>query len=303
VEAPRLNRSLWLQAAATRYPPLEGPLDVDVAVVGGGITGVTAAYLLKQEGRSVALLEQNRIGYGATGYTTAKLTVGHSVVYADLIESFDEETARLYARSNGEAIEQVARLVEELQIDCDFERASNYVYAESQQSRAEIEREAEAARRAGIEAELTTETDLPYEVAAAVRVDRQAQFHPWKYIAALAERVDGDGSRVAELTRVTHVRSGDPCVVETANGVVRARHVVVATQLPFLDRGLYFAKAHPTKSYAIAATVDDAPRGMYISVDQPTRSSSQAVTFRLMLWRPRSSTRRRPWPPGSPCRA
>ena len=216
----------------------------------------------------------NRIGYGATGYTTAKLAVGHSLVYAALTESYDVETASRYARSNQEAIEQVARIVSELSIECDFERASNYVYTELRESVARIEREVEAARAAGVEAELTTDTDLPYPIAGAVKVAGQAQFHPWKYLAGLARAVDGDGSHVFESTRATRVRSGSPCVVETAHARVRAGHVIVATQLPFLDRGLFFAKAHPTTSYAIAAAVDEgsAPRGMYISVDQPTRS-------------------------------
>lgn len=216
--------------------------------------------------------ESARVGYGATGYTTAKLTVGHNVVFSHLIDSFGEGTARRYARSNQEAIERVAALVREHAIDCDFERTSNYVYTEAAGRVRELEREAEAARRAGVAAELTAETDLPYDVLAAVRVDDQAQFHPWKYVSSLARLVDGDGSHVFELSRATSVRTGEPCVVETGSGSVRARHVVVATQLPFLDRGLFFAKAHPQKSYAVAAEAEHAPRGMYISVEKPTRS-------------------------------
>jgi len=270
----RLNNPLWLAAAKTAYPRLSGPLEVDVAVVGAGITGATAAYLLKAAGKTVALLESDRVCAGATGYTTAKLTVGHSLVYRQLIDSVGVEAARGYASSNQEAIDQVARLVEQHGIDCDFERASNFVYVESAKAVSGLERELACVERAGIAAELTTETDLPYEVAAAIRIDGQAQFHPWKYVAALARLVDGDGSHVLEQTRATKVHAGEPCVVGAGGGAVRARHVVIATQLPFVDRGLFFAKAHPMKSYAIAATVDAgaAPRGMYISADQPTRS-------------------------------
>lgn len=287
MRAPILNRPLWLEHADTAYAPLAGDVSVDVAVIGAGITGVTAAHLLTEAGKSVALLEANRIGYGATGYTTAKLTVGHSLIYKDLISSFDEGTAGRYARSNQEAIELVAELVRAHRLDCDFERASNYVYVESSSSVSDLEAEVDAARRAGVAAELTTETDLPYPVAAAVRVDDQAQFHPWRYIAALARLVDANGGTVFELTRATAIDSGDPCVVQTPGGRVRAAHVVVATQLPFLDRGLFFTKAHPMKSYAIAAEVDEgaAPRGMYISSDQPTRSvrSTPAGEGRRML--------------------
>ena len=274
MSAPRLNRSLWLEDAEGVYPRLTNDLVVDVAVIGAGITGVSAAHLLKQAGKSVALLESNVIGYGATGYTTAKLTVGHSLIYADLIKSFGEETARLYARSNQEAITSVAELVAEHAIDCDFEQTANFVYAESEGAAAEIRKELDAARAAGVAADLTSETDLPYEVAAAIRIDGQAQFHPWKYLSTLARLVDGDGSHVFERTRATAVESGKRPIVQTPSGRVHADYVIVATQLPFLDRGLFFAKAHPMKSYVVAAAIDEerAPRGMYISVDEPIRS-------------------------------
>ena len=273
-EAPLLNSPLWLERADTSFPSLSGEVEVDVAVIGGGITGVTAAYLLKQAGKRVALLEMNRIGYGATGYTTAKLTVGHSLVYADLVRSYGAEAARLYARSNQEAVEQIVGIVREHSIQCDLEQTANYVYTESADAARDLEGELEAARTAGIDAVLTTATDLPYPVAAAIKVEGQAQFHPWKYLAGLSQLIPGNGSHVFELSRASAVSSGDPCVVQTAGGRVRAAHVIVATQLPFLDRGLFFAKAHPTKSYVIAAGVDEAsaPRDMYISVDQPSRS-------------------------------
>ncbi len=274
MHARKLNRSLWLEPAETRFPSLSSALDVDVAVIGAGITGVTTAHLLKQAGKTVALIESNGVGYGATGYTTAKLTVGHSLVYHGLIESFGEEAAHAYARSNQEAIELIEAIVRDNSIDCDLERASNYVYTERDAKVRDLELEAEAARHAGIDAELTSETDLPYPVRATVRVGGQAQFHPWKYLAALATIVDGDGSHVLELTRATDVRNGSRCEIKTTSGTVRAAQVVVATQMPFLDRGLYFMRAHPMKSYVIAAPIGDerAPRGMYISVDQPTRS-------------------------------
>jgi glycine/D-amino acid oxidase-like deaminating enzyme/nitrite reductase/ring-hydroxylating ferredoxin subunit len=273
-----LNRPLWLEDAETAYPVLTGEIAVDVAVVGAGITGVTTALLLKQAGKTVALIEANWLSSGATGYTTAKLTVGHGLIYADLVQECGPEVAHRYASSNQQAIEHVARLVEEHELDCDFERASNYLYVEPGSPTRDLEREAEAARQAGVQVEETRETDLPFEVGGAIRVDGQAQFHPWKYVAALARLVAGDASHVFEGTRVTAVRGGSSCLVEAETGTVRAEHVVLATQLPILDRGLYFAKAHPTSSYAIAAPMaaDRAPRGMYISVDQPKRSIRSA---------------------------
>jgi glycine/D-amino acid oxidase-like deaminating enzyme/nitrite reductase/ring-hydroxylating ferredoxin subunit len=268
------NRSLWIETTPeTSYPTLDDDLTVDVAVIGAGITGVAAAWLLKNAGLRVALVEMNRVGSGTTGYTTAKLTVGHSLIYADLERTHGQGTARVYAESNQWALAQLRELVAESGIDCDWEPAANYVYTTKKETRAAVESEADAARRAGLAAELTTETALPFPVVAAVRVDDQAQFHPRKFVQGLAERIAGDDSYVFEQTRATDVRRGE---VITARGVARATHVVVATHMPFLDRSLLFAKAHPQKSYAIAAPAAQAPAGMYISADEPTRSIRSA---------------------------
>jgi hypothetical protein len=146
---PVLNRPLWLERADTDYPGLAGDLAVDFAVIGAGITGATAAYLLARAGRTVALLESSRVCFGATGYTTAKLTVGHGLIYADLADAYGPETARRYARSNQDAIEQVAAIVAEHAIECDLERTSNVVYVERADAVADLGRELEAARAAG----------------------------------------------------------------------------------------------------------------------------------------------------------
>jgi glycine/D-amino acid oxidase-like deaminating enzyme/nitrite reductase/ring-hydroxylating ferredoxin subunit len=267
--------SVWSATSELpRFPTLAEEIDVDVAVVGGGITGVSVAHRLKAAGKRVALLEMGRIGQGTTGYTTAKLTVGQSLVYARLRSAHGAEAARLFAESNREAIVQMGELVTELGIECDWERTSNYVYTESSSRLGELDDELQAMREAGIAAELTHRTELPFPVAGAIRVDDQAQLHPLKYLAGLVAGLAGEGSHVFEGTRATAVRTGECCVVETNRARVRAGRVVLATQLPFLDRGLFVALAHPRKSYAVATVVDEAsaPTSMYISIDEPTRS-------------------------------
>jgi glycine/D-amino acid oxidase-like deaminating enzyme/nitrite reductase/ring-hydroxylating ferredoxin subunit len=268
--------SFWIATTPeTAYPALEDDLDADVAVVGGGIMGITAAVLLKRAGKRVALLESKRVVHGATGYTTAKVTAGHGALYAYLESSFGAEAAKTYAEAQQAAIDRVAQFVAEDGIDCDFERRANYVYAETAEEADQLRAEAEAEQRAGLAASYVDETPLPYSVAGAVRVDDQAQFHPRKYLLALAGTLPGDGSYVFEDTRVEDVREGDPCLVKTAAGrTLRAADVVIATQLPILDRGLFFAKAHPHRSYAVAAPLDDAeaPDGMFLNSGTPTRS-------------------------------
>jgi glycine/D-amino acid oxidase-like deaminating enzyme/nitrite reductase/ring-hydroxylating ferredoxin subunit len=249
-------------------------VDVDVAVLGAGITGLTSATLLKREGKSVAVVESKRIVRGATGYTTAKVTAGHGVLYAELGRSFGAEAARIYAESNQAALECIAQLVEEGGIDCDFERKANYVYAESAEEAGTLREEAEAAQRAGLDASFVEHTPLPYDVSGAIRLENQAQFHPRKYLLALAETIPGEGSQVFEQTTATNVKNGEPCTVETDRGTLRAKDVVVATHLPFEDSGLFFTKAHPHRSYAVAAPIEPAaaPDGMFINAGLPTRS-------------------------------
>jgi glycine/D-amino acid oxidase-like deaminating enzyme/nitrite reductase/ring-hydroxylating ferredoxin subunit len=269
------GESIWIATTPdTSYPELSRDISVDVAVVGAGITGVTAAILLKRAGKTVALLDWNRIARGATGYTTAKVTSGHGVAYGRLTDTFGEQGARVYAESNQSAIERIAELAQTGGIECDFERKANYVVAEKEEERTKLEQEAEVMQKLGLPASFVAETPLPYEVAGAVKLENQAQFHPRKYLLGLAETIPGDGSHVFENTRVTHVTQGDPCTVETERGNVRAADVVLATHLPFMDRGLFFAKAHPHRSYAVAAAIDpdQAPDGMFINAGLPTRS-------------------------------
>ena len=270
---PAETRAYWLASTEeTAYEPLTREVTADVAVVGGGIVGIVTASLLKEAGLTVALVDSKRLVHGVTGYTTAKLTAGHNVIYEHLTGAFGEDGARAYAEANQAAIEHVARVTAERGIECDLERTANYVYTESSDEVARLAAEADAARAAGLPASLTTETELPFPVAAAIRTENQAQFHPRKFLLPLAASLRGDGSHVFEHSRVIAVDEGDPCFVRTALGVVRARDVVVATHLPILDRGLFFAKTHPNRSYVVAGRADAAIAGMYISTESPVHS-------------------------------
>jgi glycine/D-amino acid oxidase-like deaminating enzyme/nitrite reductase/ring-hydroxylating ferredoxin subunit len=285
---PDRVESYWIASTeAPEFPRLEGEVAVDVAVIGAGITGVMAATLLKRAGKSVALVESKRILRGATGYTTAKLTAGHNVIYVHLERHFGAEGARLYAAANQSAVATVARMAVEEGIECDLERTRNFVYSESEEEVEMLRGEADAARRAGLPASFTRETELPFAVAGAVVLEEQAQFHPRKFLLPLARALPGDGSHVFELTRVRGVREGEPCLVETAHGSVRAPSVVVATHLPILDRGFFFAKTHPKRSHVLAARVrpDQAVSGMYISTEDPIHSvrSARDGDERLLL--------------------
>lgn len=270
-----VNVSYWIDSThSTAHPVLQGQVEVDVAIVGGGIVGLTAAWALKRAGKTVAVIEMDRLARGVSGYTTAKVTSGHNLIYSELERKHGAQAAASYARANQLALENIASLVEANNIDCDFSRRSNYVYCESLDEVDPIRQEVEAAARAGLNVSYVADLDLPYPVAGAIRLDHQAQFHPRKYLLALAIAVDGDGSYIFENSRVTDIREAEPCEVSTAHGKVAARDVVMATHYPLLDRGFFFPRVHPKRSYALAALIDSstAPEGMYISTDSPTRS-------------------------------
>lgn len=276
-----IQGSYWLQTAPppAPAPPPSGDLSVDVAVVGGGIAGLSAAWELAREGREVAVLEADRLAAGVTGRTSAKLTALHTLIYDRLRRTRGPEGARLYAQSQAAAIRHAAQVVDELCIECDWEEAAAYTYAEDPGRVAELRAEAEAAREAGLPAEFVTETDLPFPVAGAVRVADQAQFHPRKYLLALADDLRRRGSTVYEGTRVVGLTEGEPCVLTTDAGVsVRAREVIVATHYPIFDRALLFTRLSPRRELVVAGPVgeDVAPRGMYITPEQSTRSVRSA---------------------------
>lgn len=275
-DVPRNEQSsLWIETTPpTAYPSLERRLTVDVAVVGGGITGLTAAMFLKHSGLSVALLEGNRVSLGTTGNTTAKVTTLHGLTYDALISKHGPDAAGIYAEANQVALEFIVRLVEDRSIACDFRRAAAYTYAESDEHLEKIEAEVEATRRLGFTPRFVRDIPLPFPVAGAIRFDDQALFHPRKYALALAELVDGEGSHVFERTRATDIEETDAGVdVITEHGRVEASHVIVATLLPFHDPAGLFAKTHPSRSYAVSARVDGpSVDGMFLSVDSPTRS-------------------------------
>jgi glycine/D-amino acid oxidase-like deaminating enzyme/nitrite reductase/ring-hydroxylating ferredoxin subunit len=261
--------SLWVDTAPPRAerPPLREDVEADVVVIGGGIVGITTALLLQEAGVDVVLLEANRLACGVSGFTTAKVSSQHGLIYDRLRSRFGLQAAGAYGAANESALAWMAERVERDGIDCDWRRRPSYAYVTGDRGKAE--REAEAAVEAGLPATFTEDTGLPYAVAGAVRFDHQAEFHPRKYLLALAEGLD----RVYERTHAVDVDVDERCAVKSPGGRVTADRIVVATHYPFLDRSLAFARVHPQRSYALVCRIaGEPPPGMYISGDSPTRS-------------------------------
>ncbi|WP_292521397.1 FAD-dependent oxidoreductase [Methanoculleus sp.] len=259
----------------TAFPPLDGDGRVDVTVIGGGIAGITTAFLLKKAGLTVALIDAYRIITGTTGHTTAKITSLHRLVYRDLIDRVGSGKAKQYADANQAGLNLIASLVREYDIPCDFVRKPAYTYAESEESRDLVMDEADAARSLGLPAVFTEEVPLPGRTHGAVILEDQAQFHPRNYLLLLAGHLPGEGSYVFEMTRAVDLEErADGVVVKTDRGSLSSDYAVLATHYPIYDRpGAYFARMQPSRSYALGIRIDEPfPNGIFINVAAPVHS-------------------------------
>lgn len=267
--------SLWIATTPeTNFGSLENDLAVDVAILGGGITGIATALLLKKAGASVAVIEAGRVVESVTGNTTAKITSLHGLIYDHLITQFGTENAQKFADAQQAAIERIASLIKEYDIDCDFARTEAYTYTEDENELELITKEVEAAKRLGLPVEYAEDSPLPFDIKAAVRFTNQARFHPRKYLLALVREIPGGGSYVFEETRALDIEEEDKeCRVKTSRGQLRARDVVLATHFPFYDHAMYFARMHPKRSYVLGCRLrGQTPEGMFITAGSPFHS-------------------------------
>ncbi len=258
--------SYWLSSTPpTSYPtvPAADLRDVDVAVVGGGIAGLCTAWSLARAGRRVAVLEADRIARASTGNTTAKVTALHSAIYHKL----GADRAGLYARSQQAALARLHEVAAAIDASCDWEARTAYTYGTGAEAVASLREEAAAAAEAGLPAEFVTDTGLPYAVAAAVRVTGQAQFHPRRFLLALAEDLVRLGGRIVEQARVTKI--GDGTLTFADGEQLTAYDIVVTTGFPAFDRPELFTRLVPKRELVVAAPIpaDADPGGMFLGID------------------------------------
>jgi len=245
-----------------------------VAVVGAGIAGLTTAVLLAEAGLDVVVVDAAPLGSGTTGGTTAKVTALHGRRYSTLTRDHGYLVATEYARANLAALELVREWAEELAPDSRPEAAPSHTCALTTDAVPLVEEELVAAAQAGLPVRRVDDAGLPFPVSAAIRLDDQLQFDPVPYLYGLARQLRSLGGRLHEGVRATGL-SLDGRRVTTSAGTVSADHVVLTTGIPFADRGLWFARMVPRRSYAVAVRVADPaslPDGTHLGVDDPTWS-------------------------------
>jgi glycine/D-amino acid oxidase-like deaminating enzyme/nitrite reductase/ring-hydroxylating ferredoxin subunit len=250
-------RSYWSASVEMPvYQPLAANIDAEVCVIGAGLGGLTTAYLLARQGVSVAVVEALEVGAGETGRTTAHIAVPDDR-YWHIEQAYGADAAKLVAQSFAAAIDCIETTARTEQIDCAFERVDGYLYSCAEDPGAQLKRELDAARRAGVV--VTMEQAIPISTLGSgpsLRFAGQAQFHPLRYLSGLARAIERRGGRIFAGTRALDIEENDDGVsVRTATGRIVADSAVVATNTPFNDRVAIHVKQNAYQTYVVAALV------------------------------------------------
>ena len=247
-------RSLWNETVTRpAFPTLESDTETDVLIIGGGIAGILTAYFLQQNDVPYILVEKDRICGGTTGNTTAKITFQHGLCYHKMLQSSGLERADMYLQANRMAFGKYAALCRE--IDCGYEIKNNYVYATD--DRQKLEDEISALSKIGYNAVFAKDLPLPVNTVGAVCFEDQAQFHPLRFLYAVAK-----GLNIYEHTFVREME-GTTAVTDRAR--ISAGKVIVTTHFPMINKhGSYFLKLYQHRSYVMALENAQNVDGMYV---------------------------------------
>jgi glycine/D-amino acid oxidase-like deaminating enzyme len=275
---PSARSSLWLDGlGGPNFKTFSGGPAYDIVIVGGGIAGLLVAAQMSHRGLRIALVEASRVGRGVTGHTTGKVSALQQTAYSRI---GDEDAAASYAAASLAGRALIEELINKHEIACDWELRDAWTFANRKSQAGRVESELDAALVAGLPVAIESETPLPFETWGSVRLRDQAQFNAAAFVVGLARMLSRDaGVEIFERTRVTGLREHSSGVeLRTEFGNLYAERAVIASHFPFADRGGFFARLSPQRSYAIACELaDDPPEGMFISAGSPTRSLRTAV--------------------------
>lgn len=278
-----MDNSYWISSVKDNkkeYEKLQEEIKTEIAIIGGGLTGLSCGYYLSKENKEVVILEKNTICSHTSGNTTGKITSGHGLFYNYLLQTEGKNKAKQYLEANEKAIKNIAKIVEEENIKCDFERQDAYIFTQKQEEVEKIKKEVEALEYLEFPCELVKEIPLPIknkekEVLAAIKYKNQAQFNPCLYAEGLANKIEERKGKIYEHTKVLDIKKKeDGYEIITDEAKVNAKIVILASHYPIITfPGFYFMKMYQETSYLIAVeTKEPLFEGMYICTEEPTIS-------------------------------
>jgi len=266
------HQPTWVGARQKAYPQLRDDVTADLAIIGGGLTGLLTAYLLSTNGKKVVVLEAGRLGSGATAYTTAFITQVIDTSLSDLIRMVGPQKTKSIWQAGEQAINRIERIVKKEKIDCEFQRCSARIYASSEKDYAKLVREHRAARRLGFATRLVKKNILPFEQYGFLEVKDQAKFHPLKFLSGVAEMVEASGGKIFEHSKALSLKEVPGSVtVKIAAGSVTAKDVIVATYAPFNNPRMGKYKKGMYSSYVFEIRVPEGifTEGLYWDTESP----------------------------------
>jgi glycine/D-amino acid oxidase-like deaminating enzyme/nitrite reductase/ring-hydroxylating ferredoxin subunit len=227
-------KSIWKSySAESSFTSLTSDITTDVAIIGGGITGITTAQLLSEAGFNVAVVEAGQIGAGSTGGSTGNLYVAVEEGYDMLKSKYNIDTVKTVISGRGDAINLVEQNVNRYSIDCDFKRQPWYLFSSNEKNSSKVEKEQKALEEAGVAVTPVRPGQLPFEMVNGIKIDNQANFNPLRYVQQLGAAIASDTCKIYEDTAVTEIKEEDETIqVKTNNGTVNAKYVVHATHTP-----------------------------------------------------------------------
>ena len=230
--------SLWINSTENKmnFNPIDSNKTCDICIIGAGITGLSAGYYLSKKGLSVIILDKTDIGTKTSGNTTGKITYQHNLIYNYLINSHSKKFAKGYLDANKEAISSIKKIIDEEQLDCDYEEQSNYIYTTKQEDLPKIHEEIEALHLIGEDIEFLTKSPLPFKIAGALENKNQAQINLSKYMLGLANCIQKYGGKIYTNSLVTDVKNENNEYITLANNYeIKSKYLVLASHYPFIN--------------------------------------------------------------------
>lgn len=264
------NLSLWesISDKAVTYPKLSQNLEVDVAIIGAGITGITAALQLVNAGKKVVILEADRVGSGTTGFSTGNLYVPVQPYFQNIVNKFDLQTAKIIAQSRQFAIDYIEKNIQEKNISCNFSRRPWFLYTSETEKIPFLTKEVDVFKKMDFTIDYTTTLPLSLKFKKAAVLQNQARFNPLQYVRALAADLEKNNCKIFENSRVLSIEEKNVCTLKTADAKVTAKNVLIATHTPIGINPIQLFTA-PYRSYVVAVHVKDNiyPEGHFWDLD------------------------------------
>ncbi|BAU29578.1 glycine/D-amino acid oxidase-like deaminating enzyme [Aneurinibacillus soli] len=273
---PQFPEPYWRDAKGLpSFPKLNYDIKVETAIIGGGISGITTAYLLAKEGVKVALIDAGTLLNGTTGHTTAKITAQHDLIYHELMQTIGKEQAALYYQANTNALHFIKNTVAEHKIECDLTEEDAYIYTNSEEYVSKLHDEFTSYQEIGIDSEYVESIPLPLQTKAAIVMKKQAQFHPVAYLFSLVRFITEAGGAIYENTTAVDIEEGSqPKIITREGHTITCDNAIICSHFPFYDgSGFYFSRMYAERSYVLGIKIkQDYPGGMYLSAENPKRS-------------------------------